>query len=311
MSDEAAFIAALRSITHHPGARDLRDDAAVIAAPVGRELVITKDLIAEGVHFLGTDPAGDVAWKLLAVNLSDLAAKGAKPIGVMLGYTLAGDTAWDEEFVAGLDRALRHFAVPLLGGDTIALSGNPRVLSLTALGEAAAPVADRRGAKPGDRLWLCGTIGDAGIGLRIARGEIEGPRRLLKAYRLPMPKLREGMALAPFVSAMADVSDGLLIDATRIGEASGLAVAIDIDSVPLSDEARAFGNDRAARLAAMTAGDDYALIFAANEANSDRILQLGIHALPIGRLQPGSGLSLHDADGRVPLPDRPGYLHRD
>jgi thiamine-monophosphate kinase len=310
VSGEAAFIAALRTIVRHPGARGLLDDAAVIPAPVGRELVITHDMIAEGVHFLPGDPPGDVAWKLLAVNLSDLAAKGAKPIGAVLGYTLAGDAAWDEAFVAGLGRALDHFNVPLLGGDTISVTaGAPRTFGLTAFGEAAAPVPDRRGAQAGDTLWVCGTIGDAGLGLRIARGEIEGPRRLLKAYRLPMPKLREGRALAPLVHAMADVSDGLLIDAARIAEASGLAAIIDLDNLPLSTEARALGEDRTARIAAATAGDDYALIFAAPASAADAIRALDLHAAPIGIFAAGSGLSIRDARGDVPLPAKLGYLH--
>ncbi|MGE0775636.1 MAG: thiamine-phosphate kinase [Sphingomonadaceae bacterium] len=310
MTGEAAFIAALRRIVQHPGARNLLDDAAVIAPPVGRELVITHDMIAEGVHFLPDDPPGDVAWKLLAVNLSDLAAKGAKPIGAVLGYTLAGDSNWDEVFVAGLSRALEHFDVPLLGGDTISLKpGTPRTLGLTALGEAAAPVPDRRGARAGDILWVCGTIGDAGLGLRIARGEIEGPRKLLKAYRLPMPKLREGRALAQFVTAMADVSDGLLIDAARIAEASGLAATVDLDRMPMSDDARTCGDDRAARLTAATSGDDYALLFAADPSAGDAITALNIGAVAIGDFAPGAGLMLRDAEGPIPLPETLGYLH--
>lgn len=308
MTGEAAFIAALRRIVRHPGARGLFDDTAVIPPPIGRELVITHDMIAEGVHFLPDDPPGDVAWKLLAVNLSDLAAKGAKPIGAILGYTLAGDAAWDEAFVAGLGRALDHFEVPLLGGDTISVrAGTQRTLGLTALGEAARPVPDRRGARVGDQLWVWGTIGDAGLGLRIARGEIDGSRRLLKAFRLPMPKLREGRALAPLVHAMADVSDGLLIDAARIAEASGLSVRIDLDAVPLSPEACAHGDDRAARIAAATAGDDYALIFAAPVTATDKVRALD--ATHVGEFGNGSGLSLHDAGGNVPLPAGLGYLH--
>lgn len=310
MTGEAAFIAALRKIVRHPGARDLLDDAAVIAPPVGRDLVITHDMIAEGVHFLPDDPPGDVAWKLLAVNLSDLAAKGAKPTGAVLGYTLAGDESWDAAFVAGLGRALDHFEVPLLGGDTISVArGTPRVMGLTAFGEAVCPVPDRRGAQAGDMLWVCGTIGDAGLGLRMASGEIEGSRKLLKAYRLPMPKLREGRAIAPLAHAMADVSDGLLIDAARIAEASELAVTIDLERVPLSDEARAHGCDRAARLAAATAGDDYALIFAAAPSASEAIRALGIKAVAIGAFDGGSGLTLHDATGAIQLPEKLGYLH--
>jgi thiamine-monophosphate kinase len=310
VTGEAAFIAALREIVRHPGARELFDDAAVIPPPIGRQLVITHDMIAEGVHFLAGDPPGDVAWKLLAVNLSDLAAKGAKPIGAVLGYTLAGDEAWDQSFVAGLGRAFDHFDVPLLGGDTIALAaGTPRTFGLTAFGEASLPVPDRRKAQAGDTLWVCGTIGDAGLGLRIARGEIEGSRKLLKAYRLPIPKLREGRALAPLVHAMADVSDGLLIDAARIAEASRLAVTIDLDAVPLSPEAQAFGQDRPARLITATSGDDYALIFSTLPDAAEAIIELGIGAVAIGQFNDGSGLSVRDADGPVPLPPKLGYQH--
>lgn len=310
MSGEAAFIAALRTIIRHPGARGLLDDAAVIPPPIGRELVVTHDMIAEGVHFLPRDPPGDVAWKLLAVNLSDLAAKGAKPIGIILGYTLAGDPAWDDAFVAGFGRALDHFGVPLLGGDTIAIGPKtPRTLGLTALGEAPAPVPDRRGARVDDLLWVCGTIGDAGLGLRIAQGEIEGSRKLLKSYRLPMPRLKEGRALASIVHAMADISDGLLIDAARIAEASGLAVTIDLDAIPLSAEAVAYGGDRKARLTAATAGDDYALIFAARAECTDAISALDIGAVQIGFFHGGAGLSIHDAQGKVALPQKLGYCH--
>ena len=311
MSDEAAFLAALRPLARHPGARGFLDDAAVIPPPVGRDLVVTHDMIAEGVHFLSGDPAGDVAWKLLAVNLSDLAAKGAKPVGVVLGYVLAGDPAWDIDFVAGLARALDHFDVPLLGGDTISLpNGAPRMLGLTALGEAATPVPDRRGACAGDRLWVCGSVGDAGLGLRIARGEIEGPRRLLKAYRLPMPRLVEGRALAPLVSAMSDISDGLLIDAQRMADASGLALRIDLAAVPLSDEVRRFGDDRAARLAAATAGDDYALLFAAPHQADNAIATLATGAVQVGEFSDGTGLSLCDGPTPVALPASLGWLHR-
>jgi thiamine-monophosphate kinase len=183
------------------------------------------------------------------------------------------------------------------------------MLGMTALGEAAAPVPDRRGAKAGDALWVCGTIGDAGLGLRIARGEIEGPRRLLKAYRLPMPRLAEGRALRPHVTAMADVSDGLLIDAERIAEASGLGVTIDLDAVPMSGEARALGEDRAARLAAATAGDDYALIFAAPPSAGAAIAGLRIEAVQVGAFTEAPGLSLHDRGGGVSRPEKLGWLH--
>lgn len=308
VSTEARLIDALRILATHPGARGLRDDAAVIPAPLGRDLVLTHDILVEGVHFLAGDPAGDVAWKLLAVNLSDLAAKGAEPLGVLIGYGLTGDRAWDDAFVAGVGRALDHFRVKLLGGDTVAQpAGDARVLGLTAIGQVAPGGApDRRRARAGDLLFVTGPIGDAGLGLRIARGEIEGPRRLLKAYRLPVPRLEEGRLLAPIAHAMADVSDGLLIDASRIADASGLAVHIDLDRVPLSGEARRFGEDRDARLAAATAGDDYQLLCAVPPSRREAAAAI---AVEIGHLDSGSGLHVHDRDGPLPLPATLGYEH--
>ena len=308
MSDEQRLIDALRGLARHPAARGLRDDAAVLPAPLGRDLVLTHDMLVEGIHYLPGDPPGDVAWKLLAVNLSDLAAKGAEPLGVLMGYGLTGQREWDEAFVAGLSRALDHFGVPLLGGDTVAQpAGDARVLGLTAIGQVAPGEApDRRGARDGDLLFVTGPIGDAGLGLRIARGEVEGPRRLLKAYRLPMPRLAEGRALAPIAHAMADISDGLLIDARRIADASGLAVIVDLDAVPLSAEARGHGDDRAARLAAATAGDDYQLLCAVPPAMRDAAAAI---AVEIGWFQKGAGIALRDRDGAVPLPTNLGWEH--
>lgn len=314
MTTESAFIARLRALATHPAARGLLDDAAILPAPLGRDLVLTHDMLVEGVHFLAVDPPGDVAWKLLAVNLSDLAAKGATPIGVLMGYALAGDEAWDGAFLDGLARALAHFEVPLLGGDTVSSPG-PRSLGLTAIGQTAPGLAPARsGARAGDRLWVTGIIGDAGLGLRIAKGEIEGPRRLLKAYRLPMPRLAAGQAIAPLVHAMADVSDGLLIDAGRIAAASKLAIAIDLAAVPLSPEyLTVAGNDRASRLTAATAGDDYELLFAAPESATGAILtlcqSLKLNLSPVGSFSEGAGMTLSDGDGAVPVPARLGYEH--
>jgi len=295
---EAEFIAALRRMPLHPGARGLIDDSAVLtAAP----LVVTTDTLVEGVHFLPHDPPADVAWKLVATNLSDLAAKGALVEGVLLNYPL-GDAAWDRAFLAGLDAVLTRFQTRLIGGDTVTMRG-PRTLTLTAFGrDAAAPSRD--GAKAGDGLWVTGTIGDAGLGLAIAM-KGDGPTTLRDAYRRPVPRLTEGRALGPVVHAMMDVSDGLLIDAMRMAGASGLAVAIDLDSVPLSAEARTHGGeDRAARLAAATAGDDYELLFALPPDTPPPVA-----ATRVGRFDPGEGLCLFDAGGPVPLPARLGFQH--
>ncbi|KQM30473.1 thiamine-phosphate kinase [Sphingomonas sp. Leaf10] len=289
---EADFIAVLRTLPLHPGAHDLTDDAAHLG-----DLILTKDMIVEGVHFLPGDPPADVAWKLVATNLSDLAAKGAEPVGVMLGYPI-GDDAWDRAFLAGLDDVLRTYTCPLLGGDTVKLPPHaPRVLSLTALGRSAhAPRRD--GAKTGDALWVTGTIGDAGAGLAIAQGA-DGPAPLLHRYRRPTPRLAEGRALAPIVHAMMDVSDGLLIDATRMAAASGLKVTIDLADVPLSDGLKAFGHDA---LTAATAGDDYELLFACDALPP-------VAATRIGRFAEGAGLTLLNAGHPIPLPDRLGYQH--
>ncbi|WP_375392755.1 thiamine-phosphate kinase [uncultured Sphingomonas sp.] len=291
---EAEFIAALRHLPLHAGARGLQDDAALVGG-----LVVTCDTLVEGVHFLPDDPAGDVAWKLVATNLSDLAAKGASPEGIVLSYPLSGHD-WDGVFLAGLAEALDAFDCPLIGGDTVHLpAGAPRVLTVTALGrDAAAPA--RSGARAGDALWVTGTIGDAGAGLAIARGA-EGPAGLLAAYRRPQPRLAEGRALAPVVHAMMDVSDGLLLDASRMAAASGLAVTIDLGAVPLSSAYRAWG---LGALAAATAGDDYALLFALPDGTAPPI-----PATRIGAFAAGRGLDLRQDGVRVPPPDRLGYLH--
>lgn len=289
---EADFIAALRRLPLHAGAHDLRDDAAHLG-----DLILTKDMIVAGVHFLPDDPPADVAWKLVATNLSDLAAKGAVPVGVMLGYPI-GDNDWDRAFLTGLDMVLRAFDCPLLGGDTVKLPAQaPRILSLTALGRSAhAPRRD--GARAGDGLWITGTVGDAGAGLAIAQGT-PGPASLLGRYRRPTPRLAEGQALAPHVHAMMDVSDGLLIDAGRMAAASDLAVTIDLAAIPLSDDLKAFGHDA---LTAATAGDDYELLFAGDS-------EPPVAATRIGTFGAGEGLTLCENGHPVPLPDRLGYQH--
>ncbi|MEG3085081.1 thiamine-phosphate kinase [Sphingomonas sp. PB2P12] len=292
---EAEFIAALRRLPLHPAARGLNDDTALLDAG---PLVVTTDTLVEGVHFLPTDPAQDVAWKLVATNLSDLAAKGAKPEGILLNYPL-GDDAWDRAFLEGFAEVLTTFDTSIIGGDTVTLPQNaPRVLTVTAFGsDAAAPA--RNGAKSGDALYVTGTIGDAGAGLAIALGA-DGSAELLAAYRRPQPRLADGRVLAPHVHAMMDVSDGLLIDASRMALASRLALSIDLARVPLSDAYRAFSGDR---LAAATAGDDYQLLFAApQDFVSD--------ATRIGTFSTGSGLTLHDSGTPIPLPPSLGYEHQ-
>lgn len=250
MTPEAAFIAALRGIASHPAARGLADDCAVLEVG-GETLVLTHDMMVEGVHWLtGQDPA-DVAWKLLATNLSDLAAKGAEPIAVLLGYSLAADNA---RFAEGLGAALAHFNVPLLGGDTVRSPG-PQTIGLTALGRARhRPVPSRGGARAGDSVWITGPVGAAMLGFEALRaGDTTADT---SAYRRPVPRLAEGLALAPLVSAMMDVSDGLLLDSSRMAEASAVTIALDPALIPLP---ASLPPQRARD--AMAWGDDYELLF--------------------------------------------------
>ena len=296
---EAELLALLRRFQLHPGARGLQDDAAVVGG-----LVMTTDTMVEGVHYLPTDPPADVAWKLLAVNLSDLAAKGAEPEGVLLNYPLR-DADWDRAFFDAFGEALAAHRCALIGGDTVTLPpAAPRVLTLTAIGRDT-PAPARSGARAGDALWVTGPIGDAGAGLAIARGE-PGPAALLASYRRPVPRLAEGRLLAHHVHAMSDVSDGLLLDAARMAAASGLAVTIDLGEIPLSPAYAAHrGDTRESRLAAATAGDDYQLLFAAPPDFRPRI-----PASRLGAFAPGSGLTLHFGSEPVPLPSTLGYQHR-
>jgi thiamine-monophosphate kinase len=297
---EADFLAALRALPLHPSARGLRDDAArLVHAP----LVVTTDTLVEGVHFLSTDAPADVAWKLVATNLSDIAGKGAKPDGILLNYPLSDD-AWDRAFLGGLREVLTACNTALLGGDTVTLPrGAPRILTVTAFG-CDTPAPPRAGAGENDALWVTGTIGDAGAGLAIARGS-PGPDALALRYRRPTPRLAEGRILSRIAHAMMDVSDGLLIDAARMAEASGLAVIVDLAGVPLSPDYRAYAGDaRDARLRAATAGDDYELLFAM-PANTIP----PVAATHLGRFARGTGLTLHDGGAPIALPASLGYQH--
>ena len=273
----------------------------------GGAIVLTHDMLVEGIHYLPDDPAEDVAWKLVAVNLSDLAAKGARPMGVLLGFTL-GNAEWDRAFADGLGTVLGAFGIPLLGGDTV--SSPTRVLGLTAIGRAERIPPNRSGARPGDQLWVSGAIGDAGAGLAALLEGLDAPF-LVERYRNPRPRLEAGERLVPLVQAMMDVSDGLLIDAARMAEASGCAATIALDAVPLSDAYLAVRGE--ARLEAATAGDDYELLFAADPADAAAILalaeELGLPFTPVGGFAAGAGLSLTEDGAPVPLPARLGFEH--
>ena len=307
--DELAFINRLRQIATDPAARGLDDDVAVVD-----DLVLTHDMIAEGVHFLSTDPPASVGWKLVTVNLSDLASKGAEPVAALMGMTLRGDADWEEMFLEGVAAACEAYGLALVGGDTIALPEDaPLVLGLTAIGKGGSFSPSRAGGKPGDLLWLVGVLGDAMAGLELLRDDPEAEGPLVEAYRRPVPQLAVGRLLAPYATAMMDVSDGLLLDASRMCSASMCGARLDLGALPLS---RAYiavrGSNRRARIAAATGGDDYALL-AALPSDFDPLglsLPSGTILGRIGTLTEGEGISLFDASGEVPLPEQLGYEHR-
>ena len=308
--NEAEAIERLRKFATDPAARGLADDAALFEG-----LVITHDSIAEGVHFLATDPAGSVGWKLVAVNLSDLAGKGATPAAAVLSLTIGGDSIWDEAFLSGVEAACTSYGLPLIGGDTIALpDGAPRVFGLTAIGRAGPKTPSRGGARPGDHLWLVGTVGDSAAGLAQLLANRKSVGLLVDSYRQPIPQLVAGQALAPHASAMMDLSDGLLLDARRLAEASDCSATIDLDALPLSDAfVHERGAGRGARLFAATGGDDYSLLAALPPEFDPLTLSLpsGTSIRRIGTLEAGGEiLRIVSAGEPVALPEVLGHEHR-
>lgn len=289
MLDEFSFLTALRAIATHPAAAGLADDTAQLGVAAGT-LILTSDTMVESVHYRPQDPPQSVGWRLAAVNLSDLAAKGATPLACLLNYSLSGDAQWDRAFLDGLNDALTRYSMPLIGGDTVAMpAGAPRSLTLTAIGTAPARTPLRTGAQPGDTLWVTGTIGGAAFGA-------DGEPRDVARYLHPVPRVAEGQALAPLASAMMDVSDGLLIDAQRLATASGIALTIDLDAIPLALP----GPVRDAA----SAGDDYELLFTLPDG-----VVPPVSATRIGAAGTGSGLTLTAQGAPVPLPARLGYRH--
>ncbi|MFN3524087.1 MAG: thiamine-phosphate kinase [Phenylobacterium sp.] len=293
-----------------PEALDLLDDAAVIPQRPGYDLVVTKDAVVEGVHFPRGEGPDLIARKLLRVNLSDLAAKGAEPWGYFLSISWPRGTGWSarQAFARGLAEDGEAFGLSLLGGDTTSTDG-PLSASATLLGWVPAGRMVRRGgARPGDLLMASGPIGDGWLGLKAALGEIADREGLLAArYRLPTPRIDLRAALLAHASAAADVSDGLIADAGHIARASGVGLRIDLDRVPLSKPARAWladQPDRARALAQLASGgDDYQVVCTAPPAAA------GALGLPvIGEVVAEPGV-LVLADGRAVAVGAGGWRH--
>lgn len=248
------------------GALDLSDDAALLTPAPGRELVLAADAMVAGVHFLPDDPAETIGRKLLRTNLSDLAAMGAAPLAYLLTVALprGTDEAWIAGFAAGLAQDQREFGLSVLGGDTVSTPG-PVTLSLTILGEVAPGRALRRnGARPGDGLWVSGSIGDGMLGLAVLQGRLPMDGFLAGRYRLPQPRLALGQALVGQATAAMDVSDGLVQDLGHLARASGCGAVLQQAAVPLSGPAAALvAADPELLPRLLRGGDDYELLFAA------------------------------------------------
>lgn len=310
-----------------PGARGLADDAAVFGVPPDQELVVTTDAMVAGVHFLPDDAPGDIAAKLLRTNLSDLAAMGATPYAYTLVTALPKTVGedWLAAFAAGLGEDQARFGIGLAGGDSVSTTG-PVTLSVTAFGLVPKGRAlPRWGGRPGERVFVTGSIGDAALGLQVALGKIEMsdesahgdfPGHLLRRLRRPDPRTTVGPRLVGLATACLDVSDGLVADLGHLCEESGCAAVLKAGSVPLSEAARVVVGTDSVRLAlALTGGDDYELLFAAPEqARADLAAlaaETGVPITEIGGLEQGDAgdVRVVDSDGRtMDLPVR-GWRH--
>jgi len=309
-----------------PGALGLTDDAALIAPPPGRELAVTTDTMVEGVHFIGDEPPGLIAAKLLRVNLSDLAAMGAAPLAYWLNMSLPSATGddWLREFAAGLAADQRAFDIALAGGDSTGTPG-PVCLTLTAMGSVPQGRALRRGgAGEGDIVYVSGSIGDAALGLKVLRGELKGlpeddVAELVGRYRLPRPRVGLGQRLVGLAGAAIDISDGLVADLGHVvavsGGPLGLAGAeIEAAALPLSNAARAaLARDPGLMEAILTGGDDYELLFTVAPGHAGRIAALAkdldLPLTPIGRVTTGGGVRVIGVDGGEMRLAKKGWEH--
>lgn len=304
-----------------PGGLELRDDVALIAGRDGEQYVLKADAIVEGIHFFPDDPPGDVARKLLRVNLSDLAAKGAVPVGYLLTMALPksrGDR-WLAAFSRGLAADQRKYAIGLLGGDSDATRG-PVVLSLAAIGRIAKDRAIlRSGARPGDLVYVSGTLGDAALGLAALKGQLRqiapaARQYLVRRYRLPEPRLGLGRRLVDVAHAAADISDGVVADLDHICEASGVGAIIEAAQLPLSAAARSVITrfPRQIRVA-LVHGDDYELVFTAPPAAAKRVAaaarRAGVQVTAIGHVTAGRAVRVLDERRRPMRFPHTGYRH--
>jgi thiamine-monophosphate kinase len=312
-----------RPLATDPGAFDLGDDAAILQAR-GDDIVVTTDAIVEGVHFLPDDPPDSIARKALRVNLSDLAAKGATPAGFVLTLALRKpDDSWLAPFARGLGEDAASFGCPLLGGDTVSTPG-PLMISITAFGRVAAGrMVHRSGAKPGDRVVVTGTIGDAALGLDILKGgaaadaladDAAARQMLVGRYRIPQPRNALATAVRDYAHAAMDVSDGLAGDLAKLARVSKVAAEVEVARVPLSDAAKAaIAADASLIETALTGGDDYEIVCTVPPEKADAFRAAAqtanVPVTDIGRIASGEGTRFRGADGQPLAFKRLAFSH--
>jgi len=285
----------------------LRDDAALFKPSAGKELVITSDAITAGIHFFEDDAPASIAQKLLRVNLSDLAAKGAEPRGYLLSLLLPLDISenWVEGFVTGLTSDQIRFGIELWGGDTSQIKG-PITASITAIGEVQSGQMLRRdGAQIGDILYMTGGLGNAALGLKIRQGELEPNDYLLDRYLHPRPQVDLGQRLVGIATASMDISDGLVQDAGHLAKASDVALAINVKQLTFSRETRDILNKQPELFElCLGGGDDYELLFTAPLAKKEELITLSekteVTITAIGTVGEGNGVTVL-GEGGEPL----------
>jgi thiamine-monophosphate kinase len=310
-----------KPIATHRGALGLTDDAAFLTPPAGCDLVLKTDAIVGGVHFFPDDPAAAVASKALRVNLSDLAAKGARPLGFLLSLALpkAIGEAWLAGFAEGLRGDAVLFDCPLFGGDTDRTPG-PITISVAMFGSVPEGTMVRRaGAKPGDRVFVTGTIGDAALGLMLRKGKkwkLSGAQRqhLTSRYLLPQPRNLLAEAIRTHASAAMDVSDGLAGDFAKLCRASGVAADVGVPRIPLSAAAEAvIATDKTMLEVALTGGDDYEIVCTVPRAKCDDFSAAarlaGIPVAEIGEIKAGEGARFIGSGGRALSFKQPSFSH--
>ena len=303
------------------GALGLADDAAVLQALDGTEIVATTDALVAGVHFNLDDPPDLVGQKLLRVSLSDLASMGAEPDVYLLTIALPPDCddSWLESFASGLAIDQKEFNVRLVGGDTVSTSG-PLMLSVTALGRV--PIGQallRSGAHEEDEIWVSGSIGDSALGLlaiqsALVSGKGREERWLKERYLLPRPRTSLGLALRGLASSCIDISDGLIADLNHVCRVSGLSASVEVERIPISDPARAVLADNPDLIQSILGGgDDYELLFTASPRVHEAVEQAshlcGYCVTRIGKMSAGSGVEVVDGNNEQIDISKMGYTH--